>query len=244
MKHYFMVATVIAAIFLSGCNATHKSSVTPEQYKTNFKIVLLRDLLVDEKLAHKTDAIAHIETKLNTLLEKHGFSILPASLYNDTLASVAKQRGGYINTVTGNRDSAKYKAVRNETLNILHEKYNVTSMIMPQLRYRNASFGNYRAQWDGQEETYEQNNSDVTNFLSTLLVNTGGTAPALSLVVFVEDNNANQIYMGAGGIQLLAKVNDDNEFENIPDEQIMGDPLKLDFAINESLRKLLDVKQH
>lgn len=242
MKKFLLLTIIVSSFVLSACNATHKSSVSPTQFKNNFKTIIVRDVYAEEGLRHKQDEIAYIQSKVEDALNQRGYTLLPENVYMDMLDLVSEERGGLINTVTGKRDQAKYKAAVVETFKRLREDYAIDGVLHTELQVRKASFGNYRAKWDGQEEPYELNNSDMSNFLSTLVVNTGGTMPAVSLMVFLHDNQNNQIYLGAGGIQLLAKVDDDDEFVDIPDSQLMADKTKIDFAFNEAFRKLIDVK--
>ncbi|MCC2616829.1 hypothetical protein LJ739_11305 [Aestuariibacter halophilus] len=236
-----IISVLICSFFvLSACKSTHRVAISGQEYLVNYKAIVLTGFSMPDALEYRTDIRDYYASKVTDIFESRGIKVFDESLYFDEFEKQKALAGGYIDEYTGKVDTDKRNQIRQKTLQSLRATHGIDSVLFYDLRRRTAHFGDYRAQWDGQEEPYELSNSDLTNFLSTLVANTSGKIPALSLMVFMEDMDGKELYMGAGGVQLVAKLNDDDEFESIPVDKLLRDEAKLDFSVEEAFRKLFN----
>lgn len=239
MKKVFLLLLVLT---LSACtNTVHRSTVTKQDFKTNHKKVVLSRLGLPEGLRHRDDVRDFYLQALQTTLVRNGFEVVEPDIYHTVFDRIREELGGYYDPKSGELDNEKFELIKRNALKELKETHNVDVVVYHDIRVRTASFGQYRATWDGQTEAYEKNNSDMVNFLSSMVQQTSGRLPALSYLIFVEDLMLNELYMGAGGIQLLSKLNDSNKFEDLPASVLLQEHSLMSFSVNEALRKLVDV---
>lgn len=244
MKRVVLTVLFIAVTFIMGCStAVHRSSVSKEDFKIQVKAVVLTDLALPEALQHRQDVNSYYLQQIKEIFTRNGIQVVAPEVYYNTFKEIRDAHGGYFNARTGQRDDEKFTKVQRETLARLKQTHNIDAVLYHDIRVRDANFGQYRAEWDGQSEAYEKNNSDVANFFSSMVQQTSGSLPAISYFVFIKDVNAKELYMGAGGIQLVSKLNEKDKFEALPVAELLQNSSTMTFSINEALRKLLDEKQ-
>lgn len=244
MKRVVLTVLAIAITFIAGCStAVHRSSVSKQDFKMQVKTVVLTDLVLPDAMQHRQDVRSYYLKQIKEIFAKNNIQVVEPEVYYSAFNAIRDANGGYFNAQTGQRDDEKFAKVQRETLARLKQTHNIDAVLYHDIRVRNANFGQYRAEWDGQSEAYEKNNSDVANFFSSMVQQTSGRLPAISYLVFINDVNAKELYMGAGGIQLISKLNDKDKFEPLPIAELMQDSNTMAYSVTEALRKLLDEKQ-
>jgi len=241
VKKIFSIVIVLS--LLSACNSNHRVKVSKKEYLTNHKSVLLTDLHLPKGLRNKLEAKEYIEENVKTLFKEHGVVIHGPSVFNKEYEIQKRAVGGVYDPDTGEYDRKRSQLAEDRTLKVLQKKYGISSVLFYNVRVKGAKIDNFRAEWDGRSEVYEANNSDLTNFLSSLVSTTHGTIGALSLTVFLHDMNDNEMYYGAGGLQLVSKIDDDDKFIPVPADALLTDERLLKFSINEAFRKLFGLKR-
>lgn len=236
-------SVVIVLSFLSACNSNHRVKISKKEYVANHKSVLLTDLHLPKALSSKLAAKEYIEESVKTLFTDHGIVIHGPDVFNKEYDIQKRAVGGVYDPDTGEYDSKRGQLAEDRTLKVLQQKYGISSVLFYDVRVKGAKIDNFRAKWDGRSEVYEANNSDLTNFLSSLVSTTHGTIGALSLTVFLHDMNNEEMYYGAGGLQLVNKIDDDDKFIPVPVDTLLTDEKLLKFSINEAFRKLFGLKR-
>lgn len=219
----------------------HKAQVTPAEFKQNTKRVIVTRLGLPEGLRHKDDARDFYARKIADVFRQNGFEVIEQNEYFAVFNHFRDEEGGFFDAVTGEYDAVKFEKIKSKTLKKMGEAHQADAVVYYDVRVRTATFGNFRAEWDGQSEPYEKNNSDTLNFLSALVHQTSGKIGALSLFIEVENMAAESLYWGIGGIQLINKLGALNKFENVPDDHLLADETIMTFSVYEALRKLLNV---
>lgn len=245
MKRVVLTLFAIAITFIAGCSTSvHRSAVSKQDFKTQIKTVALTDLVLPDALQHRQDVSSYYLEQIRQTFARNDIQVIAPEEYYSVFNEIRDANGGFFNAQTGQRDDEKFAKVQRETLARLRQTHNIDAVLYHDIRVRNANFGQYRAEWDGQSEAYEKNNSDVANFFSSMVQQTSGRLPAISYLVFIEDVSAKELYMGAGGIQLVSKLNDKDKFEPLPVAELLQDKGSMAFSVTEALRKLLDEKQN
>ncbi len=229
---------LLVLVFITSCKSTKvPTHINSKTYFTNYNAVVLTGFVLPPQLKHRADVKDHIKQKVTELFTTNGVKVIDESHYFSEFENQKKMAGGYIDEYTGKVNEDKRDAVRLAALNALKQTHGIDSVLFYDIRSRSAYFGDYRASWDGQSEPYEKNNSDVANFLSSIIFETSGKIPAISLMVFLEDVTGNELYKGAGGLQLIAKLNDDEEFESVPVKELLQDKALLNFSVEQAFKK-------
>jgi hypothetical protein len=244
MKRVVLTLLVITIACMAGCStAVHRSSLSKQDFKTQVKTVVLTDLNLPDALQHRQDVSSYYLQQIREIFARNNIQVIAPEVYYSVFNEMRDANGGYFNAQTGQRDDEKFAKVQRETLARLKQSHNIDAVLYHDIRVRNANFGQYRAEWDGQSEAYEKNNNDAANFFSSLVQQTSGRLPAISYLVFIKDVQAKELYMGAGGIQLVSKLNNQDKFEPLPLAELLQDSSTMAFSVTEALRKLLDEKQ-
>jgi hypothetical protein len=117
-----------------------------------------------------------------------------------------EQMGGYFDPKTGKKDESKIKAVNEHCYRELGRKFNSDAVLFSRISIVKASFAEYKASWDGTEESLDMRSGTVK--VLDLLFDTSitsGTIPALSLGVLIQDIHGTTAYVNWGGIEVLYK---------------------------------------
>lgn len=217
-----------------------KTNITTQQLYQSHKKIALTEFYLPDALGERKDVEEFYSTRSLQLLKDKGFELLPPKFYKEEFEKQKKAQGGFFNSKTGQFDQQKYSLVLKSTLQNLKEKHGVDSLLRYGINIRKVQFGNFRAAWDGTSEAYEKDNSDTLNFLSSMTRDTHGYLPGLSFVVSISDLENNTLFVGAGGIELMSKLNSDDKFEDLPKSSLLNDREKLRFSFKESFSFLLD----
>lgn len=240
MHRISIVLFSVSVIFIASCGITSDQAITAQSFQSSFKNVALTNMSLPPVLNERDDIAAFYQATITELFTQHGLTVLPPSLYENEFKKQNALLGSFIDPITGKRDLQQYQKIRAATFAVLAIDHQVDSVLMYDIRTRKASIGSYQATWDGQQEPFGLSSTDISNFLGTLLPNSQSSVPALSLMVYLKDNQDNQIYMGAGGIQLIAKLNSSDEFEYVPVDMLLRNQNSMAFSVKEAFRQLFD----
>lgn len=238
----YTLSLILICFFITSCSTSlHKAQVSPADFKKNNQRIIVTRLGLPEGLRHKEQVRDIYAYKIAEIFRQNGFEVIEQDDYFTAFNHFRDQEGGFFDPVTGAYDDVKFQSIKKKTLRRLSETHKADAVVYYEIRVRTAAFGNYRAEWDGQSEPYEKNNSDTLNFLSSLVNQTSGKVGALSLFVEVENMTAENLYWGIGGVQLISKLGTLNKFESVPDEELLANDTTITFSVHEALRKLLNV---
>ena len=214
-------ATLLLGLSLSGCAQMappyHPLKVSREEFFAKTKVVALAPLVIGVN-ADKPEAIkTQVESALGQKLEELGLAVIPSKEYQEIWERLSKQIGGAFDPITGKRDDAKVKTLIGYVSNELRTKHNADALLHPMIQPVKAPFNAGNARWHGTAEAVAPE-----GFWNKFLMGESrGTTSALSLIVTIENMNGVDLYVQAGGIQVLAKLNSRRQFVEIPRSQIL-----------------------
>ena len=231
------IATGIVVVVVAACAATVPPYNPFKIPRTDIEgrirtvvIVPFVTIQIDSPDAVTTSFEALIATKLRNA----GYTVVPSAAYEAVWERAKQQIGGYFDPVTGRRDEAKFKAVRTHALREIADTEKVDATVGCIIRPVTAAFAAGTAYWHGVSEPIA-----TGGFWSR--VGTGdshGTAPALSLVIVMEGIDGQELFVNAGGIQLLQTV-EYGKFVDVPKAQLLSDAARNATAVDIALAPLV-----
>jgi hypothetical protein len=223
-----------------GCATTppyNPFKIAQEEFYGKIKTIALAPVGVPMGLEDPDPVKAKFESLVEAKLREAGFSVVSSRESAGIFESMNKQLGGMFDPVTGKRDETKFKTVREHFLREVQTKFKADAVLYPNIRVVTASFAGGQASWDGTKESL----STTEGFMGLLLVGQlRGTAPALSLVVTIEDIHGVDAYVNGGGIQLSSKISAGN-FVPVPRNQLFNSDERNAAAVNFALGPLVRI---
>lgn len=207
-----------------------------EEFYGKIGIITLAPLAVPEGLTDRSGAREKFEELISGKLRGAGFSVVDSKEYDEIWKREVEREGGYFDPITGKRDQSKLKAIVARTRQELISRYKMDAVLYSHIRVVRATFWGNWAQWDENGESLGKPERNAQLYGRS---ETRGTVAALSLVVFIEDKEEKQMYLNAGGIQVLAKFGLKKEFVPIPEEEILTNQEMNEWAVTRALDPLI-----
>ncbi len=232
-----LTATLIFILIGSGCATTtpyNPFKITEEDFYGKIKTIALAPVVIPGDLENKEQVKAKFESLIESKLREAGFVVIQSREFAEIRELMTKQLGGYFDPVTGKRDEAKFKSVKEHSLREMHAKFNSDAVLYSSIQVFLASFSGGKAAWHGTSESLS-----TGGLLGALSVSTrNGKVSALSFGVGIEDSNGVDIYVNWGGIQLLNKLSG-GEFVPIAQSELLSNEERNATAVNISLDPLV-----
>jgi len=231
LKYFLFLFVLLSICFSPKATLLYdQSKVFEEEFHGKINIIALNPLTLPEGLTEQGTAGQTFEDLITTRLKEAGFLVVSSKIYDEIWRREAETSGGYFDPISGKTDKAKLKTILIRTRDELIAKYRIDAILYPQIRIVEATFANDSAHWHGTSEYLGRTQS---NFWSS--GRTRGTVPALSLFVRIEDNKEKEIYVKAGGIQVLSKAGFKGGFVAIPHDEILSDDKRNEWAVDKAL---------
>lgn len=247
MRRQCMLTITLALVLVgAGCAtgppAYNPFKVSQDEIYGKVKTIVLAPVIVPVNLADPEPVKVKFESILEAKLREAGFSVVPSKEGAGIWKQMTEQVGGFFDPVSGKRDDAKYRTVREHTFRELRARFQVDAVLHPAIVPVRAQWEGLTASWDGTEESITSFGDAFKEALPYALfgisVTRHGAVGALSLVVSIEDVNGVDMYVNAGGIQLLAKISGGN-FVGVPRHELFANEERNVAAVNIALGPLV-----
>ena len=216
--------------------------IPPKQFFENTHTIAVAELDFAQFPELPEDSKSELEALIERKLGRHGFDVLTAQQYSDIWAAVADSVGELFDSRTGERLESKYEAARRAFLTELGDRWHVDAVLYPELWVVDAAFSDGTAKWDGQKEDVAGFGTRLLDLIGEKAGGTprlsGGTVQALSLAVFVQDLEGNDLYNGRGGIHILQRIRLDGNTTTVPGDRILARRESAEQAVNLALEGL------
>lgn len=245
-RQSLLFITLAVALIGAGC-ATGPPPYNPfkvaqDEIYAKAKTVALAPVLVPVDIADPEPVRAKFESILEAKLREAGFLVVPPKEAGGIWKQMTEQVGGIFDPLTGKRDEARFKTVREHTLRELRTKFKADAVLHPSIVPVRAKWEGMTASWDGTEESIRSLGAVIIEALPYALLGIGvtreGTVGALSLGVVIEDIHGVDMYINRGGIQLLAKFSGGN-FVGVPRHELFANEERNVAAVNIALGPLV-----
>lgn len=236
----WLVLALIGLLLASGAWAAKKKEYDPfkmprDQFRSSIKTLALRHAQLPDGLSQPDEVEATFESLITAELKRAGFEVVPAKEFDQLWKQGADSLGGLYDATTGKSDKAKLKELRASVGRELKERFNADAVLLPQFQLVRASFNGGKAVWDGVEQRMTK------GFWGALAGgNTYGSIPAISLIVFIDDDDGKDLFVNSGGLQVTVKLNGASKFVDIPRDSLFTDAERNAAAVREALKGLAD----
>ncbi len=186
-------------------------AATPDQQYVSVNTIVLTPVSVPEGLEEHTAAMEEFDSLIAVSLERADYTIIPAEEYAALWEGILSRTVGLFDSLTGERNEAVFEAARQVLFGRLNELYHPDALLYPEIWIVDAPFSGGTAQWDGVSQELVGVGTRIVDALGALFSATESNLPtgdveAVSLVVFIENMEGEEIYANSGGIQVLEKV--------------------------------------
>jgi hypothetical protein len=233
------LACLALLALLAGCAGTKAVPYDPfkvrrDLFFDSLKVVAMAPIRVPPDLENPDPVKGRFAATVEQRLRDAGLKVIPPSEVGPVLDAVAAERGGIYDPVTGKSDPAKTKAVGDEILRRLKERFGVDALLRTDIRVVHARLDHDVARWDGATE------KAGTGFWKQVLTGThSGRIPALSLVVVLVRADGTELYVMAGGLRVLSHIGIGGAHEVIPHAELFADEARNAEAVAIALDPLL-----
>jgi hypothetical protein len=234
--------------FLVGCAASPEQEsfvVEPDQFYRTTNTLVLTPVSLPDELESFADHMAEFDSLIASYLTGAGFNLIPALEYSAIWEAVMDRADGLFDSITGERDEEKFEAARDNLFNKLTELYQPDALLYPEIWIVEAPFSDGTARWDGTSQALIGFGTRLVDALGAAFSQSEsslpeGTVGAVSLVVFIESMEGEELYMNSGGIQVLEKVGrDPRDIRPVPDDDLLSDHDRNRRAVLTVLKPLL-----
>jgi hypothetical protein len=245
-------ATVVASMLLAGCAGKAEReafAVEPGLIAQSINTLVLTPVSLPTELDPYADHMEEFDSLIADLLAQTDFVLIPAREYSTLWEDVMEQAGGLFDPVTGERDEEKFAAARDTLFSLLTELYHPDALLYPEIWIVGAPFSEGTARWDGTSQGLVGFGTRLIDALGAAFSGSEsnlpeGTVDALSLAVFIETMEGEELYANSSGIQIMQKVGRDPlDVRPVPGEEILSNHDRNRRAILAVFEPLLTVLQ-
>lgn len=203
-----VVVPLVVACSVNSDQATY--SATPGQPSVNVNTIVLTPVGVPEGFEEYTAAMEEFDSLIAVSLEQAGYTLIPAHEYAALWEEILERTVDLFDS-TGERNEPVFESARQELFGQLGGLYHPDALLYPEIWIVDAPFAGGTAQWDGVSQELVGVGTRIVDALGALFSATESNLPtgdveAMSLVVFIENIEGEEIYANSGGIQVLEKV--------------------------------------
>lgn len=204
--------------------------VSSADFRQRVRTLCLVPVQTQVALPEQDAKLAAFEGQLAHRLGQGGFTVVPSEQSRAVTQRVLAAAGGYYDPYSGERDQARYDAVRPQVASALRGELGCDATVLPTIALVSVPFHGGEAQWDGLR--YPYGSYDVS-----------GWTAGLSLWVSIRDLDGQELFFSTGAIQALFSIKSgffSEGFEAVSDTQVLTDQAKNLQAINSCLGPVLE----
>lgn len=231
-------AGLAAALLAAGCGpkATYNPFQVPrDQFYGKLHVVALAPIGVPQDLENPEPVKQKFLGMIEALLREEGFTLVPPAESQVIWDSMAAQLGGFYDPVSGKLDAEKLKTARMHLYRELRARHGIDAVLFSTIAAVEARLEKDKAVWHGTSQGAAKG-----SFWKALLgASHSGRIPALSLFVTLSDTDDTDLYVNAGGIEVLVKVDLKGNMVPVPRDELFTDEERNQKAVHLALDPLL-----
>jgi hypothetical protein len=243
----YRLAIVIFALTLMSCKSS-PNYLNSQQLTSQYKNIGFVTFRMESQLAFfQADMETFYRPRITEELRDLGFQVVDASRLYEVMEALEKDTPGLYNPNTGQKNSELENALFTQAMQQVKNELNLDAFLFAGVDTVRANFSNnlllgHYARWHGQSEVYLADGVDAGAVLSTLFTQEQGFLPGARLYLRFRDAQNNVLSVGSGGIELLARYDDDGEVEPKTSDYLFDDQEQLANALNLALQDLASHK--
>lgn len=238
---------VVFALSLVACKSS-PDYMNSQQLTTEYKNVGFATFRMESQLSvFQSEMNAFYHPKITSALQDLGFQIVDASKLYEVMEALEKDAPGLYNPNTGQKIAELEAQLFTQAMAQVKEELNLDAFLFAGIDSVRATFSNnlllgQNARWYGQSEVYLADGVDAGAVLGALFTQKEGYLPGARLYLRFRDAQNNVLSMGSGGIELLARFDDDGEVEAKTKAFLFDDEAQLSNALDLALKDLASHK--
>jgi hypothetical protein len=230
VRRILFVSSVVAGV--SACGPPDPFRIPEKTFRSEITVLCVEALTGDLPLLQFEDwpaRSARLGELLAEALERGGFRVVRTDAVVAVWRRQREAHGGYYDVHTGEIDAQVYAAVRADAMADLGRTLGCGAVVRPSVRVVAADWGAGMAHWDGVRQGVGAGGWGAS-----------GWVKALSLWVNVVDLQERELYFGAGGLQVLAKLGFLGGDSPVGAEAILSDEERNRAGVAEALGPLAE----
>ncbi|MEQ3652269.1 MAG: hypothetical protein ABNH33_02990 [Glaciecola sp.] len=243
----YRLLMVIFALTLVSCKSSPDYLIS-QQLTSQYKNVGFVTFRMESQLAFfQADMETFYRPRITEALQDLGFQVVDASRLYEVMEALEKDAPGLFNPNTGQKNSELENELFIKAMQQVKQELNLDAFLFAGVDAVRANFSNnlllgHYARWYGQSEVYLADGVDAGAVLSTLFTQEEGYLPGARLYLRFRDGQNNILSVGSGGIELLARYDDDGEIEPKTSDYLFDDKAQLAEALDFALEDLASHK--
>ena len=217
----------------------------PERVSADIRTIVLTPVSLPDELADHSEAMVQFDSLIAETLQQTRFDLIPAQEYAAIWEGILGRTEALFDSVTGERNEGRFDLARQQLFCRLVELYDPAAILYPEIWIVGAPFSEGVARWDGTSEALVGLGTRLLHAVGAAFSGSeshlpAGTLDALSLVVFVESIEGEELYSGSGGLRVVEKVGGDpEEGAPVPPQTWFADRVRNRKAVELALGPLL-----
>jgi hypothetical protein len=206
-----------------------------EKFVPALRVIALAPMKAPKDLENADEVTARFMATIEARLRDAGIATIPPAVVGPIFDAAIEWRGGFFDPNTGEFDEAKLRGAREEALgNLVSKMGRVDAILFPDIRVVRATLVEDTAVWNGARES-----ASSSGWKAVLGVSHSGWLRALSLVVRVTGARGEDLYVHAGGIRVLDKIDVRGNRVPVPQNELFADERRNAEAISLALDALV-----
>ena len=214
---------------------------------SKIKTIGLMPLEMEEAIANPDEVAPRLEGYVTERLQTGGFTVVPASEMRAIRARALASLGGVYDPITGVPNRERLAALQEFSTQEYRMQHPVDATLRLVIVRRPARFEKGWCEWDGVRErvTSKSGIADAMVQGMEIGLQPGEDVPALSLAVTLVDAHGETVYMGIGGLLVLAYPSTvsgvllDYDLGSVDPKFALGDPAVAARALSVALDRLI-----
>ncbi|HEY1269842.1 MAG TPA: hypothetical protein VGH16_21475 [Candidatus Binatia bacterium] len=233
-----LAACLLVLWAMSGCAATKTYDpfkLAQSDIRGRVKIVALVPIELSSDAENPAAVKAEFERLIRTKLEEGGFKVVSSDEFASIWKKSVAKLGPVYDPASGKRDDKKFNAAFAAAANELRGQTGADALLRLAVSVEKAEFSSNVAEWHGTTDYVRP--EGVWGMISG--PQGYGTVPALSLWVHLVDFQGTEMYVNAGGIQVMSKFGSGMKFYDVPLHDFFADEAKNARSVAIALNPLI-----
>ena len=196
-------------------------------------------------LAVPEDTLRALDSLIVARLVSTGQPVVAPQTYTAVWDSILRRYEGLRLATAGPLPPDRFQRAQARLFDQLRTQYRAAALVYPEIVFHYAGWKGRTASWDGVSQRIEGKDEGVWGFLKLVITSEddlGGTVAALSLVVYLQSLEGEDLYVHRGGLELISRYQD-GEFVNI-EQGVIDDPDHRSRAVYLALEPLFEALRH
>jgi hypothetical protein len=248
-----IILLVIVALIAACSSTTYNATAFPYQINNELlqqkplkKVVIATANVSGEPTRyHLQKATAHIDEKIKTYLQEHGFQVAPSYLFENAWNQAIHTYGELYDPTTGKVDANTWRAVMVTTANTLRDTTDIDAIVFTDVIERDASHDvgmDHLAQWDGVSRKPSTASAGSEGVSSDF--NWNQSLKVATLVVTIYSVNLEGLFTSRGGLDTLQVIDTKNAPVYTRRKKVLENETNIDEGIRLAFHPLIKMKDY